>query len=268
MFHRLMAITHRGSVPAMLFVLGILAGVLALALTPREEEPQIVVPMVDVLVEAPGLSAKQTERQVTIPLEKLLAQIPGVENVYSSTDAGRAAVTLRFFVGEDREDSLLNSYNKLYANQDQMPPVVSSWLVQPVEVDDVPIVLLGLWSDDEERYGDYELRRMADEFSTAMQAIPRTSEVQVTGGRPRTLRVLVDPEALAARRTTAADIVDALAVSNVLREAGGLTLGNESVVLESGDALRSLKELRNLVVNVIDGALGRHSGFIFPKPPG
>jgi multidrug efflux pump subunit AcrB len=124
--------------------------------------------------------------------------------VYSSTDAGRTAVTLRFYVGEDREDSLLNSYNKLYANQDQMPAVVSSWLVKPVEVDDVPIVVLGLWSDDADRYSDYELRRMADEFSTALQAIPQTSEVKVVGGRPRTLRVLIDPEAMAARRTTAA----------------------------------------------------------------
>jgi multidrug efflux pump subunit AcrB len=249
-----MAITHRGTVPALLFVLGIFAGILALALTPREEEPQIVVPMIDVLVEAPGLSASQTERQITIPLEKLLAQIPGVENVYSSTDAGRAAVTLRFHVGEDREDSLLNSYNKLYANQDQMPAVVSSWLLKPVEVDDVPIVVIGLWSDDGDRYSDYELRRMADEFATALQAIPQTSEVKVVGGRPRTLRVLVDPEAMAARRTTAADIVDALAVSNVLHGAGNLTLGNESIVLEGGDALRSVTQLRNLVVNVIDGA--------------
>jgi multidrug efflux pump subunit AcrB len=253
-FDQLMAITHRGTVPAMLIVLGVLAGVLALILTPREEEPQIVVPMIDVLVEAPGLSVQQTARQVTIPLEKLLAQIPGVEHVYSSTDAGRSAVTLRFHVGEDREDSLLNSYNKLYANQDHIPPVVSSWLVKPVEVDDVPIVVLGLWSNDAGRYSDYELRRMADEFSTALQAIPRTSEVKVVGGRPRTLRVLIDPEGMAARRTTAADIVDALAISNVLRSVGRLTLGNESIVLEAGDALRSAAALRNLVVNVIDGA--------------
>ncbi|MEE4277726.1 MAG: efflux RND transporter permease subunit [Halieaceae bacterium] len=254
MFDRIMAMTHRGTLPALLFAFGILAGVLALALTPREEEPQIVVPMIDVLVEAPGLSAQQTQRQVTIPLEKLLAQIPGVENVYSSTSVGRSSVTLRFFVGEDREDSLLNTYNKLYSNQDQLPPVVGSWLVKPVEVDDVPIVVLSLWSDDVDRYSDFELRRMADEFSTALQAIPNTSEVRVVGGRPRTLRVLLDPEGMAARRTTAADIVDALRVSNVLRRAGTLTFGNEAIVLESGDALRGVAELRELVVNVIDGA--------------
>ena len=249
-----MALTLRGPLPPLLFLLGIVAGALALLLTPREEEPQIVVPMIDVLVSAPGLSARQTERQVTIPLEKLLAQIPGVEHVYSSTDAGSSAVTLRFQVGEDREDSLLNSYNKLYANQDQIPAVVDRWLLKPVEVDDVPILVLGLWSEDPDLYSDFELRRIADEFSTALQAIPRTSEVKVVGGRPRTLRILVQPESLAARRTTAADIVAALEVSNVLRSAGTWTLGNRSIVLEGGDVLRSPAELESLVINVIDGA--------------
>ena len=102
--------------------------------------------MVDVLVEAPGLSAVQVERQVTIPLEKLLAQIPGVEHVYSATGTGQASVTLSFYVGQDREDAILNTYNKLHSNQDKVPAVVEQWLVDPVEVDDVPILLLGLWT--------------------------------------------------------------------------------------------------------------------------
>ncbi|EAQ98854.1 efflux RND transporter permease subunit [Congregibacter litoralis] len=254
MFDRIMATTLRGSLPAALFLLGLFAGVMALTFTPREEEPQIVVPMIDVLVSAPGLSARQTERQVTIPLEKLLAQIPGVEHLYSSTDAGKTAVTLRFFVGEDREDSLLNSYNKLYANQDQIPAVVTEWLLKPVEVDDVPILVLGLWSEDEALYSDFELRRMADEISTAIQAIPQTSEVNVIGGRLRTLRILLDPESLAARHTTAADIVSALQISNVLQQAGTWTIGNTAIALEAGDVLRAPSELAQMVVNVIDGA--------------
>ncbi|WP_419610950.1 efflux RND transporter permease subunit, partial [Thiolapillus sp.] len=116
-----------------------------LVFTPREEEPQIVVPMADILVSVPGLSAQQVEKQVTLRLEKLLSQIPGVEHVYSTSLSGKAVVTLRFFVGEDREDALLNTYNKLYSNQDQVPAAVKSWVVKPVEVDDVPIVLLALW---------------------------------------------------------------------------------------------------------------------------
>lgn len=254
MFDRLLGMTLRGSLPLLLVVISLFAGALAMVLTPREEEPQIVVPMIDVLVKAPGLSARQTERQVTIPLEKLLAQIPGVEHVYSTTAAGSSAVTLRFYVGQDREDSLLNTYNKLYANQDQIPEVVSEWLLKPVEVDDVPILVLALWSEDAERYSDYDLRRIADEFSTALQAIPQTSEVKVVGGRPRTLQILIRPESLVARHTTAADIVAALAVSNVLRDGGIWTLGNRSIALQSGDVLRVASDLEALVVNVIDGA--------------
>ncbi len=235
------------------FVLSIILGATALNYTPREEEPQIVVPMVDVLVESPGLSAKQVERQVTIPLEKLLAQIPGVENVYSSSMMGKTAVTLRFYVGEDREDAILNTYNKLYSNQNKIPGVVANWIVQPVEVDDVPIVMLALWSDKPERNSDYELRRIADEVSTYLQAISDTSEVNVTGGRPRTIRILPQPESLAARQSTSADIVYALQVSNVLQSTGYWSLSNESVLLESGDFIRSMDELKQTVINVVDG---------------
>jgi multidrug efflux pump subunit AcrB len=241
-----------GGLPKVIFLLAMAAGVLALLYTPREEEPQIVVPMVDVLVEAPGLGAKQVERQVTIPLEKLLSQIPGVEHVYSSSASGRASVTLAFYVGQDREDSLLNTYNKLYSNQDRVPPVVSQWLVHPVEVDDVPIVMLGLWSNDAGRYSDYELRRIADEVSTALQGIPQTGAVNVIGGRPRTIKILINPESMGARKTTTADIVSALAVSNMRLAAGHWTFGNESIVLESGDFVRDSQELETLVVNVID----------------
>lgn len=250
---RLIHYSLRGGLPKLIFVLGLFAGVLALLYTPREEEPQIVVPMVDVLVEAPGLVAEQVERQVTIPLEKLLAQIPGVEHVYSSTGTGQASVTLRFHVGEDREDAILNSYNKLYSNQDGLPPVVSRWMMRPVEVDDVPIVMLGLWSDDPQRYSDFELRRIADEVSTFLQGIPSTSEVNVVGGRPRTVRILIDPESMGARSTTAQDIVQALAVSNVLLDAGDWTFANESIELQAGDVLRDSSELESLVINVIDG---------------
>ncbi len=253
MIERVVRYALTGGLPMVMFVVAIALGVIALQLTPREEEPQIVVPMVDVLVNAPGLSAKQVERQVTTPLEKLLAQIPGVEHVYSTSVSGQASATLRFYVGEDREDSILNTYNKLYSNQDKIPPVVSNWLVKPVEVDDVPIVMLALWSKNPDRYSDFELRRLAEEVSTYLQSIDRTSEVNIVGGRPRTIRLLIDPESLAARKTTVGEVVSALQVSNVLQQNGRWTLQNQSIVLESGEFIRSLDELQNLVVNIIDG---------------
>lgn len=250
---RLVAKSLAGGIPLTLFLVSLLAGVLSLLLIPREEEPQIVVPMVDVHVSAAGLSARQVERQVTTPLEKLLAQIPGVEHVYSVSGTARSTVTLRFHVGEDREISILNTYNKLWSNTDKVPPVVSNWMVQPVEVDDVPIVVLGLWSDTPGRYSDFELRRVADEISTDLQAIPDTSVVAVHGGRSRNIRLDLDPEALAARRSTPVDIARALQLSNQVAQTGRISLGNRSLVLDSGDVLGGMDELRQLVVNVVDG---------------
>tara|TARA_R110002110_G_scaffold406421_1_gene626287 strand:+ start:87241 stop:90558 length:3318 start_codon:yes stop_codon:yes gene_type:complete len=250
---RLVASSLSGGLPAFILFVSVALGAIALNFTAREEEPQIVVPMVDVLVSAPGLSARQVERQVTVALEKLLTQIPGVENVYSVSSSGRATVTLRFYVGEDRETSIFNVYSKLYSSQDKLPDGIDSWMVSPVEVDDVPIVVLGLWSDANAETSDFELRRIADEVSTFLQTIEDTSEVKVLGGRPRTIRILPVPESLAARKSTASDIVYALQVSNLLQTTGRWTFGNTSFELESGDFVRSVDELKQLVINVVDG---------------
>jgi multidrug efflux pump subunit AcrB len=250
---RLVSYSLTSNLPFVLFLFAVLAGIAALHFTPREEEPQIVVPMIDVWVEVPNLSARQVERQATVPLEKLLTQIPGVEHIYSSSMDGKLSVTLRFYVGENREDALLNTYNKLYSNQDIIPTVVSSWLLKPIEVDDVPIVVLGLYSTDPELYADFELRRMAQEISTLLQGIEDTSEVQVIGGRSRQIQIFVDPQALAARQTSVLDVYNAIGASNQLIKSSRLIVGRESVLIESGDVIRSLSELDNLVVNVING---------------
>ncbi|KZY72385.1 acriflavine resistance protein B, partial [Oleiphilus sp. HI0068] len=248
---RLLAYSLAGGLPSAILIVSLLLGMVALNYTPREEEPQIVVPMVDVLVSSPGMSSKQVERQVTTPLEKLLAQIPGVENVYSTSMSGQAAVTLRFYVGEDREDAILNTYNKLHSNQHKVPQAVQNWRVNPVEVDDVPIMMLALYSKGDA--SDYDLRRVAEELSTYIQAIPDTSEVKVTGGRERTIRIFLQPESLAARQSTSADVLQALQVSNLLQSSGNWFVDNESIQLESGDFIRDLSSLKQTVVNVVDG---------------
>lgn len=250
---RLVSYSLTSNLPFVMFLFAMLAGIVALNFTPREEEPQIVVPMIDVWVEAPNLSARQVERQATVPLEKLLNQIPGVEHVYSTSMDGRLSVTLRFYVGENREDALLNTYNKLYSNQDIIPSVVSSWMLKPIEVDDVPIVVLGLYSTAPNLYGDFELRRMAQEISTLLQSIEDTSEVQVIGGRARQIQLLMDAQALAARQTSVLDVYNAIGSSNELIKTSRLIVGRESVLIESGDVIRSLEELDNLVVNVVNG---------------
>ncbi len=250
---RLVAATLTGNFPKLILVTFLAAGAIALLLTSREEEPQIVVPVIDVYVEAPGLAARQVERQVTTPLEKLLAQIKGVEHVYSVSRFGAAVVTIRFYVGEDRESALFNTYNKIYSNTDAVPSAVSSWVVKPVEIDDVPIVMLGLWSDSPQLYDDFHLRRMAEEIAIQLQALPDTNRVSVVGGRARSIQVLLNPAALAAHHTAPLDIVAALRLTNRRLAAGELYFNNEAILLEAGEFIEDREALAEKVINVIDG---------------
>ncbi|MGA0868823.1 MAG: efflux RND transporter permease subunit, partial [Planctomycetota bacterium] len=185
-----------GHLTPLLVLLSLVAGAFALQTTPREEEPQIVVPLADVLVDVPGASAAEVESMVSSRLERLLYQIDGVEYVYSTSMPHRAVVTVRFFVGEDREDSLLKLYNKLEMNVDAIPPQVASWVVRPIEVDDVPICNVTLWSPT---LGDHELRRLAEELEHTAQGVSDTGRTEIVGGPPRQLSVHFDLDALAAR---------------------------------------------------------------------
>lgn len=242
-----------GSLTPVLILFALVAGAIAITFTAREEEPQIIVPMADVHILAPGLPVEEIERQVASPLEKLLFQIDGVEHVYSTSASGRATVTVRFFVGEDREDSLVKIYNKIYSNTDQIPPDVASWVVKPIEVDDVPIVIVTLWSDRPDQIDDYGLRRIADELENELQALPNTNRTEVVGGRPRVVRVELDAEALAARQTSALDVAWALEVSNVRRPTGSIDQSNRNIIVEAGDYFGNAEALGNAVVNVVDG---------------
>jgi multidrug efflux pump subunit AcrB len=243
----------RGQLAPLLIVLSLLAGLLALSVTAREEEPQIVVPMADVHVAAPGLSAEEVERKIATRVEKLLAQIDGVEHVYSASHRGRATVTVRFFVGEDREDSLVKIYNKLFSNTDRIPSSVTSWVVKPIEIDDVPIVIATLWSSAPRVIDDHGLRRIAEELEIELQALEGTNRVEVIGGRPRAVRIELDPDALAARRTSTLDVAWALGVSNVRQPAGGFDHADTFTVVDAGDFLDRADDLAGLVINVVDG---------------
>ena len=238
--------------PPMLILLALVLGAVSLWLTPREEDPQIVVPMADVLIEAPGLSARQVATQVTEPLERLLSQIDGVEYVYSQSMTGQALVIVRFYVGEDREDSLVKLYNKLYSNQDQIPAVVHNWSVKPVEIDDVPILVAALYSTDP-TIDHFQLRRLAEQATQKLKAIRHTNQVSVSGGLSRLIQIELDNEALAAHHTSVQDVERAIRVSNQRQQAGTLQRDNRSIALQSGDFLRSASEVGQTVVNVLNG---------------
>jgi multidrug efflux pump subunit AcrB len=192
---RVVSVFLRGNLSILLIILSLAVGVLALLVTPREEEPQIIVPVADVIVQAPGASVEEVEKQVATRLEKLLYQVDGVEYVYSVSKPGMAVVTARFYVGEDRERSLIKLYNKIYSNQDLVPPIVAGWVVKPVEIDDVPIINLTFASC---QLDEYALRRIAEEAESRVQAVPNTGRTYIVGGQPRTALVQLDPGKMAA----------------------------------------------------------------------
>ena len=247
---RLVEIFLRGDVAILLTITSLILGGVALWLTPREEEPQIVVPMADVLISAPGLSAEEIEQQIAGRVEKMLFQIDGVEYVYSMSQPGQAVITVRFFVGEDREDSLIKLYNKLQSNTDSITPAVAGWVVKPIEVDDVPIVVATLWTDRTDLYGDFELRRLAEQFQNELQAINYTNRVWVVGGRSRQVRVQLNPAAMAARQVSILQIAGALQSANVNQQVGQFDQQEQTFLVEAGSFIKDQHELARLVVGV------------------
>lgn len=244
---RIVELFLRGNLSILLILISLIAGGVALLVTPREEEPQIVVPLADVMVHMPGASAEEVEKQVSTRLERLLYQIDGVEYVYSMSQPGQAVVTVRFYVGEDREDSLIKLYNKIAMNTDIVPPGVTGWVVKPIEIDDVPIVNVTLWS---ERYNDHELRRVAEQVEIQLQSVRNTSRTEIVGGRRRQVSVQINPERLAAHNVTALQVSQVLQGANVNMRSGSFARDNREVLVESGSFLESAKEIESLVVGV------------------
>ena len=176
-------------------------GLFALWFTPREENPQIVVPAANVMVMMPGASAKEVEELVSKKLEAKLWEIPGVEDVYSVSMNSMSVVTVKFFVGQDKERSLVKLYDKLMSNMDFAPPGASQPLVKPIDVDDVPIVAITLSAAPGSNYDDAQLRLVADHVLDELRKVPGVGNTVVIGGRSRQVRVTLDP--LRASRATA-----------------------------------------------------------------
>jgi len=224
-------------------------GVFAIVATPREEEPQIIVPMMDVFVEMPGASVKEMEERVTIPMEKKLAETQGVEYIYSTTSPGLTMAIVRFYVGENEEDSIVRLYNKLYSNFDLIPPGASRPLIKPRSIDDVPILSLSLWSD---RYDSLTLRRIAAELDDRVKDIQDVSVTQLIGGQRRQLRVLLDTQRMTAFHVDPSHILAALRGANKEIRAGSYAAANGEVLVDVGEFLESAEAVQNLVVGIFD----------------
>jgi len=236
----------------LLVIAALLLGVFAVIVTPREEEPQIVVPMIDVFVSYPGASPKEVEERVTIPMEKLLWEIKGVEYVYSIVKPGSNMTIVRFYVGEKMEDSLVKLYNKLMSNYDIIPPGVSKPMVKPKSIDDVPILSLTLWSK-QPQYTGYELRRIATGLSGELKKDANVSEFSIIGGQRRQIRVTIDPQRLRAYQLSPFQIMDRLEKANVVIPSGTFSAGNRETIVETGRFLNNAQDVGNLVVYVFNG---------------
>jgi multidrug efflux pump subunit AcrB len=247
---RIVKIFITSKLSILLLIASILAGGLALLVTPREEDPQIVVPFADVFVEFPGATAEETENLVATPLEQKLWEIDGVEYVYSMSRPGEAVVTVRFYVGQDRERSLVKVWNKVMSNQDAIPSGVTSWIVKPVEIDDVPIILFTL-SSPSPHFSGPELRRIADEVLDKLARVPDTGRSYVVGGQRRTVTVYVDPAKLASRGVSLLEVIQALGSANLNVRAGRFDRANREIQLDAGPFFGSAGEVgATLLANV------------------
>ena len=234
-----------------LFIIAsILIGVMATLKLPREEEPQIVVPMIDVFVRMPGASAKEVENRVTSPMERLLWEIPGVEYVYSTSKAGMSMVIVRFYVGQDEEKSIVRLNQKLYEHFDIIPPGCSPPLIRPRTIYDVPICALTFHS---KRYTPFTLHRIAVQVEEAIKRIPDVSETTLIGGQRRQIRVQLDPARLDAYHLDPLRIMQMLKGANQQMPSGTLDRLNQEVVVETGNFLASREDIERLVVGAFRG---------------
>jgi len=223
----------------------LLIGAFSVWRLPREEEPQIIVPMIDIFVGMPGASAREGEERITKPMEKLLWEIPGVEYVYSTSMPNQAMAIVRFKVGEDEEKSIVRLNQKMYANFDLIPPGAPPPLIKPRSIDDVPILALTFWS---QRYDDYQLRRVAAQVHDAVKQVDNVSAVTLIGGQRREIRVTLDDARLAAYSMSPMQVYGALGASNRRLPTGKFSSANREFTLETGEFLRTASDVSSVVI--------------------
>ncbi|HSM84699.1 MAG TPA: efflux RND transporter permease subunit [Candidatus Limnocylindrales bacterium] len=234
----------------LVIVASLLLGGMAIWKTPREEEPQIVVPMLDIMVRMPGATPQEVEQRVSIPMEKLLREVPGVEYLYSISRPGASILIVRFYVGTREEDAIVKAYNKLYSNFDKIPPGVSQPVIKVRSIDNVPILALTLWGRN---YDPYRLRLAAGELEHSIKQIDDVSETSLIGGQPRAVRVVLDTEKLAAYGLTPGQVVEQLQAANVREPAGSFASGNREFQVQAGEFFNSAADLQQVVAGMRNG---------------
>jgi multidrug efflux pump subunit AcrB len=233
---------------------GLLMGIFAVLVTPREEEPQIDVTFANIFVPFPGASAVEVENTVAVPLEQVLAEIEGVKHTYSMSRPGMAVLTIQFEVGEERTDAIVRLYNAVYSNQDWVPPNagILQPLIRPMGIDDVPIVTITLWTDDPAR-GAHELARVAHALESEIKRVPGTRDVYTIGGPDNVVHVELDAQRLAAYGLSLGPLRQALVAANTVAHAGAVVARDAELPVTAGTFLASADDVADIVVGMRGG---------------
>ncbi|MDD2437759.1 MAG: efflux RND transporter permease subunit, partial [Massilibacteroides sp.] len=225
----------------------LLLGVFSISLIPREEEPQIEVPMADILIGYPGASPKEVESALVQPVEKIVSNIKGVEHVYATAMNGQAMLTVQFYVGEEMEPSLVKLYNEIMKNMDRMPQGVTMPLVKSRAIDDVPVLAITFWS---ETNSDYDIRQVAEVAGNEIKKITNVAQVNIIGGRRRQIRIEPDKEKMAESKVDFLTITQALQGNNVQLQSGNFVNNNVVYSVLSGNFFEDVEDVKNLIVGV------------------
>ena len=247
---RIARVFIKSKLSLLLMIAFVLLGLFSIYSIPREEEPQIEVPMADIMIGYPGASPEEMETAVVQPVEKLLSNIKGVEDVYSTSMNGMAMLTVQFYVGEDVERSLVKLYNELMKNLDRMPQGVTVPLVKTRSIDDVPVLSFTLWSD---RMGGYQIRQIAEVVSNEIKKIPDVAQVNISGGQSRQLNVWLDKDKMAESRVDFSMISRSLEANNAHMQSGNMVTGDVVYSVQTGNFFANVEEVKNAIVGTKDG---------------
>ena len=234
----------------LLYIVMLLLGIYGLLVTPRQEDPEISVPMIDIFYRMPGANAQQVSDLLIAPQERVLSEIPGIKHVYSASDKEMGMITLQYKVGEDMESALVRTMSKLQAHEDKLPPGAQPAMMKPKGIDDVPVVTLTLWSSE---LDDSTLRALATTLEQRLKQVPQTGNVFIAGGRARQLRIDVTPERLAGYGLSMGQIAQVIQGFNSEQTVGFSERGETYAYVETGTFLKNANDVRHLVVGLHEG---------------
>jgi len=244
----------QSEITPLLALIGLLLGIFAVMVTPREEEPQINVTFANVFIPFAGATAYEVEQVVSIPAEQVLSEIAGIKHVYSVSKPGLSILTIQFKVGEDRSQAIVRLYNQIYSNADWLPANmgVGQPIIKPHGIDDVPIVALTLWSKDSQRSG-VDLLQVAHSLEAELKRVNGTRDIYSLGGTSQRVRILLDPVKLAGFNIDLEQVKAGISAANQSRNAGKMVRDNREITLQSGTFLSEASEIEDLIVGLSDG---------------